>query len=344
MRRRWLPFAYLFLLLLVGAAFIDLPYYVMKPGDAHPLKPMIEVEGGDKDDGTLMMTTIRMGEANYISYLIASIRDEEEIRPVEEVRRPHESNEEYNVRQEYLMDNSQQDAITVAFDAADKPYTFHYQGIYVLNVFPNMPADGKLVAGDRITAIDGKRFESSKQFIDYVQSRKAGEKITVSFVREGKEREKAIQLKSFANNAGKPGLGISLADHKELVSRPEVKLKADAIGGPSAGLMFSLEIYNQLVEEDIAKGRKVAGTGTIDAEGNVGRIGGIAQKVVAAHKAGAEVFLAPADEISPEMRKKLPGIQSNYEEAVEAAKALRTEMKVVPVHTFKEALDYLLSE
>lgn len=344
MRIKKLPFVYVIVLLLIGASFIHLPYYVMKPGDAHELKPIVEVAGGEKDAGTLMLTTIKMGEANYLSYAIASIRDYEEILPVNEVRSPHETNEEYNIRQQYLMTSSQQNAITVAFDAAKKPYSFRYQGVYVLNVFPGMPAEGVLKAGDRIVAIDGKEFESSRLFTEYIQTKQPGDEVLITFIRDKEKMEESIALKKFENNNKKTGIGIGLADQKKLVSKPKVTLKADSIGGPSAGLMFSLEIYNQLVEEDIANGRKIAGTGTISPDGTVGRIGGIAQKVVAAHRAGAEIFLAPDDEISPELKKQVPGIMPNYEEAVKAAKDIGTKMKIVPVHTFDDALDYLTSE
>ena len=81
---------------------------------------------------------------------------------------------------------------------------------------------------------------------------------------------------------------------------PKVTVKTDEIGGPSAGFMFSLEIYNQLTEEDLTKGYQIAGTGTIDADGTVGPIGGIEQKIVAADKAGAEFFFAPNEKGSKE--------------------------------------------
>ena len=86
-------------------------------------------------------------------------------------------------------------------------------------------------------------------------------------------------------------MGIGLVDDKELIVDPEVTVQTDEIGGPSAGFMFSLEIYNQLTKEDLTKGYKIAGTGTISPDGTVGRIGGIEQKIVAADKAGAEIFL-----------------------------------------------------
>ena len=107
-------------------------------------------------------------------------------------------------------------------------------------------------------------------------------------------------------------MGIGLVDDREIISDPKVKIKTESIGGPSAGLMFSLEIYNQLTKNDLTKGHSIAGTGTIDPDGTVGRIGGIDKKVVAADNEGAEIFFAPDDEITPEMKKAYPNIQSNY--------------------------------
>ena len=78
---------------------------------------------------------------------------------------------------------------------------------------------------------------------------------------------------------------------------PKVKIDSHEIGGPSAGLMFTLEIYNQLVEDDLTRGHEIAGTGTINEKGEVGPIGGIQQKVVAASDAGAEVFFAPNEKV-----------------------------------------------
>ncbi|MEM1503217.1 SepM family pheromone-processing serine protease [Domibacillus sp. 8LH] len=329
---------YAILLLIIVAAFIPLPFYITRPGEAHTLNPIVDVdEGDDNDTSTLMLTTIQMGPANIYSYAWAFLRDYEEILPKETVRYSHESENEFNVRQVHLMDTSQQNAVAVAFKEAGKPHSWIYKGIYVLSVFPDMPAEGVLEAGDRITSIDGRSVTSSKQMTDYVQAKKPGSRITVAFIRDKKKYEKTVQLRAFAELGGKSGLGISLADDRALKSDPKVTLKADDIGGPSAGLMFSLEIYDQLVEEDLAAGLKVAGTGTIAPDGTVGRIGGIAQKVVAADQAGAQFFFAPDD--------KLPAgrtdVKTNYEEAKKAAEDIGTSMVIVPVQTFSDAVDYL---
>ncbi len=100
--------------------------------------------------------------------------------------------------------------------------------------------------------------------------------------------------------------------------------------------MFSLEIYDQLTEGDLTKGHQIAGTGEIDYEGNVGRIGGIDKKVVAADREGVEVFFAP--------NEGGRGGDSNYEVAKKKAKEIDTDMVIVPVDTFDDAIKYLKEE
>ena len=120
-----------------------------------------------------------------------------------------------------------------------------------------------------------------------------------------------------------------------------MKVNTENIGGPSAGLMFTLEILNQLLDEDLTKGYHIAGTGEMNEDGTVGRIGGIEKKVVAADEDGIEIFFAPDDEITDEMRHADPDIKSNYEAAVETAKTIGTDMEIVPVKTIDDALEYL---
>ncbi|WP_226674344.1 SepM family pheromone-processing serine protease [Rossellomorea aquimaris] len=328
-------------IIMVASSFYYLPYYVTKPGSAHELDPIVHVENGYQDDGELMLTTVRMGRANIYAYLMASIRKYEYIFPVEEIRSPHESDEEYNLRQLQLMNNSQSHAIEVAYKKAGKPYKYNYKGIYVLNIYPSMPAEDVLKPGDRITAIDGQTFQSSQEFIDYVSGKAKGDKVEITYVRNKNKKVETIPLESFPDVPDKVGLGITLSDDKEIVTEPPVKLETEEIGGPSAGLMFSLEIYDQLTEDDLPKGHRIAGTGTISEDGKVGRIGGIEQKIIAADKAGAEYFLAPDETITKEMKEKYPDLESNYVAAKRTAEDIGTDMKVIPVRSFEEALAFL---
>jgi PDZ domain-containing protein len=105
--------------------------------------------------------------------------------------------------------------------------------------------------------------------------------------------------------------------------------------------MFTLSIYDQLVEEDLRQGRVIAGTGTIEADGSVGLVGGVDKKVVSADAIGAEIFFVSSQELTDEEKEADPTAKSNYEEALEAAEKIGTKMKIVPVATAEEAMAYL---
>ncbi|KON89208.1 hypothetical protein AF332_21970 [Sporosarcina globispora] len=332
MRSKFYTRSFLILaVILLASSFYYLPFYVSKPGMAKELEPIIEVENGYEEQGSFMLTTVRMGRANIYAYVAAKFSKYQELYPIEEIRAENETDEEYNVRQLHLMATSKLAAIETAYKKAGIPIDYHYNGVYVLNVLPDMPAHGKLQAGDRIFKVDGKEFMSSDEFISTVSQKQDGNEITLTYERQDKIKETSITLKKL-KETGKPGVGITLVDDKEIEVEPAVNINSEEIGGPSAGLMFSLEIYNQLIKADLTKGYKIAGTGTINSEGTVGRIGGIEQKIVAADKAGAEIFLAPNEEGAAD---------SNYKAAVETARDIKTEMKIVPVDTFDDAVEYL---
>jgi Lon-like protease len=324
------------LIVLLAPSFYFLPYYVSKPGMAKELDPIIEVENGYDGKGSFMLTTVRMGRANVYSFFMAKLSDYQQIYHVEEIRGKNESDEEYNVRQLYLMDSSKLNAIEVAYKKADLPMEYIYNGVYVLNVVSGMPADGKLQPADRIFRVDGRDFSSSDQFMEYMSEKRAGESIKLTYEREGNIDEITMELALFQEEGskGKTGIGIGLVDDKEIKVEPGVKVNSDEIGGPSAGFMFSLEIYNQLTEEDLTRGYEIAGTGTLSSDGNIGAIGGIDQKVIAADKAGAEVFLAPNENGAK---------NSNYQVALKTAEDIESNMKVIPVDTFDQAIEILLA-
>lgn len=319
-------------LLIIASTFFYLPYYVTKPGMAKELEPIIEVDNGDEAKGSFMLTTVRMGRANIYSYLLAKWSKYQEIYPEESIRVEGETDEEYNIRQLHLMDNSKNHAIKVAYEKAGKEISYKYLGVYVLDVHEDMPAADVLRAGDQIIQVDQLHFDSSQQFIDYIATKKAGDKVQIVYKREETEKKATIALQPFKERPNQVGLGISLDDYTRITTDPSVSIDSEQIGGPSAGLMFSLEIYNQLTKGDLTKGYQIAGTGTMEEDGSVGPIGGIGQKVVAADKSGADIFFAPDENGAP---------HSNYQEALAAAKDIHTKMKIVPVSSFDEAVDYL---
>lgn len=320
------------ILVVVALSVYRLPYYVSYPGMAKELSPIIEVEGGYEEEGNFMLTTIRMGEANVVQYVVAKFSDYQKLYPRDVIRPEGVSDEEYANRQLHMMETSQEAATVVAYEHADKEIDIEYNGVFVMGVVEGMPAEDAMKPGDRIHSIDGNEIATSEELIDYVSDKKSGDEVKVTFEREGETKEVSVALAEFPQEKEKVGLGISLVTDRTVDVNPEVTIDTDEIGGPSAGLMFSIEIYNQLTEEDLTKGYQIAGTGTIDYEGVVGPIGGIKQKVVAADNAGAEIFFAPNENGAED---------SNYQHALEAAEDIGTEMRIVPVDTFEDALEFL---
>ena len=335
MSRKGYTRSFLFaVIIIVLSAFYTLPYYVTKPGMAQELEPIVEVAGGDDAEGSFMLTTVRMGKANIYGYLVAKMSKYQELYPEDAIRDTNESDEEYSERQLHMMDGSKNSAIKIAYEKAGKSFSFDYLGVYVLGVIKGMPAYGKLKPGDQIIKVDNLKFKSSAEFIEYVGKKKADDTVLVTYMREDIEKTVKISLQAFKDQPKKVGMGISLDDYKKPVTDPSITINTEQIGGPSAGLMFSLEIYNQLTEGDLTSGYQIAGTGTMSEDGTIGPIGGIQQKIVAADKTGAEIFFAPNE-------KGIKG--SNYQEALIAAEDIDTDMKIVPVDRFDDALDYLHS-
>ncbi|MDR4886612.1 SepM family pheromone-processing serine protease [Fredinandcohnia sp. QZ13] len=318
--------------LAILGTFIQLPYYVTKPGMATELAPIIEVENGYQDEGEFMLTTIRMGQANIFSYGLAKLQKYHEILPINHVRRDNESDEEYTNRQLFYMEDSQESAITVAYQHANKPVTVKNNGIYIMGIVEGMPAEKELKAGDRIFEVDGHQIEEHTEFMEYVAGKKENEIIKISVERNGEEKTVSVPLAPFPNNPDKIGIGIELITDIEVVTDPKIEINTKKIGGPSAGLMFTLEIYNQLTEKDLTHGLRIAGTGTINIDGQVGPIGGIGQKIVAANNSDVDIFFAPNENGAAD---------SDYRQALATAKDIKSDMKIVPVDTFEDALHYL---
>ncbi|MDQ0231288.1 SepM family pheromone-processing serine protease [Metabacillus malikii] len=322
------------LALVIILSFIKLPYYVTKPGMAFELGPIIEVETGYQEVGSFSLTTVRIGRANPITYLWALLKEYHYILPITEMKNKNETDDDYYKRQLTSMENSKESAISIAYKKANKKISALFNGIYVNAISENMPADGKLKVGDRIIKIDNFEFQSVEEFMQYIENKELGNEVEIHYEREGKQKQVTLKLAAFPNDPSKIGIGISLLPDKELLVKPDIKINTEEIGGPSAGLMMALEIYNQLIKEDITKGYKIAGTGTISADGKIGPIGGISQKIVAADKEGIEIFFAPHEESNS---------SSNYQEAIKVAKKINTKMKVVPVSSFDDAVKYLTS-
>src|SRR5699024_6454257 len=252
----------------------QLPYYIYKPGGADPLDQIVEVEGGSESEGDMYLVTVSGGQATPIQYLWAKFLSFHEIQPLEEVRPKGMSNEEYRHAQLKMMENSQESSTVVAYEAANKEITIEYNGVYVISVREGMPAEGKLEMGDHILGIDGQTINEADDLIDYIEQKQAGDQVSLDVIRDDESLTIDLALESFQDIENKVGMGIELVTNRSVSVSPELHFSSGNIGGPSAGLMFALEIYDQLIDEDLTKGYQIIGTGALDYNGNVLRIGG----------------------------------------------------------------------
>lgn len=326
----------LFFIIIIALVYFlgtyQLPYYIQKPGGANALNPIVEVADSFESEGDMHLVTVSGLQATPIQYVLAKLFAYHDILPLDQVFPEGISQDDYMHAQLQVMESSQEAATVVAYEAAGEDITIEYRGVYVVSVVDGMPAEGKLETGDRIIGIDGHEIRESADLIQYVDDKEAGDTVLIEFVREDETMEAEITLEEFSSLDNRVGIGISLVTDRNVTVDREIQFSSGNIGGPSAGLMFTLEIYDQLTEEDITKGYEIAGTGEIDYDGNVLRIGGIDKKIVAADKEGIDIFFAPNENGTAD---------SNYELAKKTAEEIGTDMQVIPVDTFDDALRFL---
>jgi len=319
-------------LVVVLILVFPLPYYIESPGSAENLNHIITVDGKeDTQKGSFMMTTVQVQRASLITLLFSQFDSNTEIVPKKEMLGDSDS-AEYERIQEYNMENSKNEAIQIALELADIPYKKTYKGIYVLAVADYSNFHNKLEVGDLIQKLDGKTLLESDEFIDSLKKMPIDQTINIGYERNNKKEEvegKIIELPKLK----RPGIGVTVIDKTSIDTDKNIEFQTKGVSGPSAGLMFSLELYSMLSHKDLKQGRNLKGTGTMDDDGNVGDIGGIDKKVVADEKAGATIFFAP--------NNKNDNGKTNYEEAKESAKKNHLKINIVPVKTIQDAINYL---
>jgi PDZ domain-containing protein len=300
---------------------VDLPLWVESPGGARSVLPLISIDGAPTydSDGRLLLTTVSVGRANLYYALRAWLDPAAYVVEEEEVLPPGQTDREYERLSLSQMDQSKIAGVAVALERATDYPRVHGQGAIVQDVVPGSPADGRLFPGDLITEIDGEplaNLEELGKVITYAGEGRAI-RMTVRPLEGGTEREVSVRT-VFDEEAERPIVGIF-----PIANFPfEVTIESGRIGGPSAGLMWALGVTDLLTGEDLTGDRVIAGTGTVDLDGNVGPIGGITLKLAAAERAGAETFLLP---------------QANLEEA----RGAETNMRLISVRSVEQAVGYL---
>jgi Lon-like protease len=324
-RNPWLPVILLAILLglVVIAAYVPIPiFWRQVPGVVQDVEELVEIEGANDytSEGSLYLTTVSFDDSvTFLDWVLAGFDDESVVVLKDDITGGG-TEEDLLEAARQQMQQSKADARNVALGELGllRPATS------VKSTVPDSPADGKLEIGDVMLAVDGRPTYTVCDVRTQIAMHEVGDELTLSVRRDGKDLRIPIVTEALdPNQPDVPMVGITMEEGNPVApDAPKVSIDSGEIGGPSAGLIFSLAIYDRLTPDDMTHGREIAGTGGIACDGSVEAIGGVEQKVAAAEQQGAEIFLAPAE---------------NYEDA----RAVAESIEVVSVANFDDAVEYL---
>ncbi|WP_300681937.1 PDZ domain-containing protein [Nocardioides sp.] len=321
---------------LAGVVFLaPMPYVVYRPGltvdvlGSNDGKPIVEVPSGSsykvyRDDGQLRMVTVSVTSPDTKLHLVdlvgAWLNKRDAVYPWDSVYSKGESNDQSRAEGAAQMASSQDTATAVALRELGAKVP---EVTKIVQVVSGEPASGKLKSGDTVVAVDGAKVDPDG-LLKAIRSTPTGASRDVTIVRDGKTLHVSLTPK---DHDGTPRIGASIGIGYDLPVKVGVNI-SDSIGGPSAGLIFSLAIYDTLTPGSLTGGNTIAGTGEIEPDGSVGAIGGIQQKIAGATRDGAKLFLVPAD---------------NCDEAIGAVDAENKKIRLVKVTTMHDARESIQS-
>ena len=307
-------------ILITICLIIPVPYYVKVGGGSIALDKKIEIEDSYKTKGSFEALYVREARGIVITYLLSYIIPSFDREKKEEVVVDNTDN--YDYREKVYFTTSLDAATKVAFDKASKKVDIASSKLIVLYI--DETARTTLEVGDQIIKVEGTEINNYDELFNKINSKKIGDRISVTVNRDNETIETNSTI---INMNGKPKLGVVVSNLISYETDPKVDFSFGGNeAGPSGGMMIALSIYNKLVKEDITHGKKVMGTGTIDQEGNIGSIGGIKHKLMAANRKHADIVLVPSD---------------NYKEAKKIKDEKEYKFKLVGVSTFDDALNAL---
>ena len=309
---------YILILVIVGIiANYPLPYYIEAPGGTIDITNRIDIDGGYVSKGSLNLLYVTEYRGNVMTYLMGLVLPNFDIEKQEERQISNESTQDIYIRNRVMLENSIDNATILAYRHANKTVNITgYNNIILANY-----NDNDLKIGDNIISIDNVKVSNLIDIKNELDKKEANQTITIGIRRDNKEHSFKVKLDD------EKKLGIIVQTDYEYELDPEINIKfKTSESGSSGGLMLALSIYNAITSEDITHGLKVAGTGTIDIEGNVGEIGGVKYKIMGAVRNKMDLVFVPA---------------ANYDEAMEVKKEHNYDIDIIKINTFEEALNYL---
>jgi len=306
----------IFILLMVLIINIKLPYYIEAPGGTINLSKRID-KNYQKEKGSLNMLYVTEYKGNIVTVLLSKLINSWDLNTIKNQQISNENAEDIYLRNKVMLDNSVQNATFVAYKYAGKEINIKETQNIVIATTKN----NGFKVGDIVLSIDNLPVENITTIKEYISSLNEGDEVDILIKRNNREKHLKIIIDSDKL------LGIMLITNYtyETPDNLDIAFKSGE-GGSSGGLVLSLGIYSQITGIDILKGRNIAGTGTIDIDGNIGEIDGIKYKIAGAVRNHMDMVL-----VSP----------YNYDEAKKVIEENKYDIKLIKVSTFKEAIDYL---
>ena len=315
---------FLLTLIIIFVVFtFPMPYVIEAPGGVITIDERIDIDDGYESDGSFGMAYVSMIKGTLPSMFFSLFNKNWEISKASDMTYDDETLEEMDKREKYDMEEAISNATIVAYTYAEKEVNIKSKNLRVTYFDENADTDLKLY--DIILRVNGHDVSTTKDIRDVIGALDENtNEVAIEVLRNNKLITCTAKL--FNTEDGKK-IGILTNTSYELETNPEINISSkDNESGPSGGLITALSIYNHLVKEDITKGKKIIGTGTIDAEGNVGEIGGVKYKLLGAEKDKCEVFIVPKE---------------NYEEAIKVKEEYKLKINIISVSTFEEAVNSL---
>ncbi len=312
---------YAVLILLFFILTFPLPFYIYSGGGTIDLKDRISLDSDEK--GSYNLAYVKQINATVSTYLISFLFPKWEVESIEESKvDDSETMEDLENRDKLYLDEANSNAIINAYKLAGLDVKIKSNDYKVVYKSSDSITDVKV--GDTLLTVNGISVSNNTEYKEYLNSLNVGQDLKVKVLRDGKEVDCSAKLVSID---GEKIIGLYMVNIYDYEVNPSIKLKfSNNESGPSGGFMLSLAIYDRLVSDDLTKGRKIVGTGTIDALGNVGEIGGVKYKLMGAVKAKADIFFVP---------------EANYEEALKEKDKYDYDIELVKVSKLEDAVNYL---
>jgi Lon-like protease len=314
----------LLVVVVLGLELVSSRDYIFLPDRAHPVAPLVDVAGGHKASGSggIYFVDVIVRKATLLEQLFGGLHSGADLYPADEIVPPGETSAQNEQVDQSEMRTSQQVAAAVALRALGKKVTFFDNGAVIEEIEPGFPAAAKLDPTDVIVAVDGKAVRSPAGVARVTSGLPVGSIVRFTVLRSGKRLTFPLTTVPASKGSKRGVVGVFLGQNEEVKLPIKVTIDAHGVGGPSAGLAFALDVLQQL-GRNVDHGLKIAATGTISPNGEVGAIGGIKQKTIGAREAGVDAFLVPAGQNAQDARKYAKGL------------------RIIPVKSFSQALHAL---